>query len=234
MSVTANSYTTRILDLPSNERPRERLAHYGPAALSTPELLAIILRVGMEGRSAIHVAETLLRDFRGLSGLAKADFGQLCQQKGIGVAKAAQIQAALELGRRLLSEAPDAGIVIRSPQDAANLLTEMRFLEQEEVRLLLLNNRHSVTRQVMLYRGSLNQANIRVAEVFRRAIRENSKAIILAHNHPSGDPAPSPEDVQVTKQIVAAGELLDVAVLDHLIIGNPGFVSLKSRNLGFS
>ena len=230
---TNQSYHTRIQDLPDNERPRERLEHYGPTSLSTTELLAIILRVGTEGHSAIRLAEELLAQFHGLSGLAKADFGQLHAQKGIGPAKAAQIQAALELGRRLLSSTPIAQPAIHSPRDTANLLTDMRFLEQEEVRLLLLDNRHHVTRQYTLYRGSLNQANIRVAEVFRKAIRENSKAIILVHNHPSGNPAPSPDDIQVTRAIVAAGQLLGIELLDHIIIGNPNFVSLKERRLGF-
>lgn len=226
-------YHTRIQDLPDDERPRERLEHYGPTTLSSTELLAIILRVGTAGHSAIRLAEDLLSQFHGLSGLAKADFGQLRAQNGIGPAKAAQIQAALELGRRLLSSTPVEQPAIHSPRDTANLLTDMRFLEQEEVRLLLLDNRHRVIRQDTLYRGSLNQASIRIAEVFRSAIRENSKAIILVHNHPSGNPTPSPDDVQVTRTIVAAGKLLDIELLDHIVIGNPNFVSLKERRLGF-
>ncbi|MFC2016046.1 DNA repair protein RadC, partial [Chloroflexota bacterium] len=154
--------------------------------------------------------------------------------KGIGPAKVAQVKAALELGRRLLAEDPDERTQIRTPADAANLvMSEMSLLEQEHMRVMLLDTKNRVLASPTLYKGSLNTSLVRVGEIFREAIRANSAALIVVHNHPSGDPTPSPEDVAVTRQIVEAGKLLDVDVLDHLIIGQKKFVSLKERGLGF-
>ena len=223
-----------IRDLPSGERPRERLEHYGAGALSTSEVLAIILRVGTDGENAVRVAEKLLARYEGLPGLAQATIGELCQEKGVGPAKAIQIKAALELGRRLLVAAPHERPVIRSPADAANLLmAEMALLPQEHLRTVLLDTRNRVVGVPTIYVGSLNSAAVRVGEVFREAIRANSAAMIVIHNHPSGDPTPSPDDVQVTRMIVEAGTLLHIDVLDHLIIGRQRFVSMKERGLGF-
>jgi DNA repair protein RadC len=223
-----------IRDLPLAERPRERLMHYGAGALSTAELLAIVLRVGTGGESALHLAESLLVHFEGLPGLAQATVEELCQTRGLGEAKATQIKAALELGRRLLVAAPHDRPQVRSPADAANLLmAEMSLLAQEHLRTLLLDTRNRVLKTHTVYIGSLNTASVRVGEVFREAIRANCAALIVVHNHPSGDPTPSPEDVQVTRLIVEAGSLLQIDVLDHLIIGRQRFVSLKERGLGF-
>ncbi len=228
------TYRPMIRDLPSGERPRERLEHYGAGALSTSEVLAIILRVGTDGENAVRVAEKLLARYEGLPGLAQATIGELCQEKGVGPAKAIQIKAALELGRRLLVAAPHERPVIRSPADAANLLmAEMALLPQEHLRTVLLDTRNRVIGVPTIYVGSLNSAAVRVGEVFREAIRANSAAMIVIHNHPSGDPTPSPDDVQVTRMIVEAGTLLHIDVLDHLIIGRQRFVSMKERGLGF-
>jgi len=154
---------------------------------------------------------------------------------GVGEAKAAQIKAAIELGRRLTLESPEERPVITSPADAAGLVQyEMSALEQEELRVLLLDTRNRVQKISTVYRGSLNSSQVRVGEVFKEAIRSNAAAIIVVHNHPSGDPSPSPEDVAITRAIREAGELLDVKVLDHLVIGHGRFVSLKERGLGFS
>jgi DNA repair protein RadC len=154
--------------------------------------------------------------------------------KGIGEAKAVEIKAALELGRRLIASSPQEKPKISSPADAANLLmSEMSLLEQEHLRLLLLDTRNNVLASPTVYVGSLNTSVIRVAELFRAALKENAAAIIVAHNHPSGDPSPSPEDINVTKQIVKAGEIIDIEVLDHIIIGQQRFVSLKERGMGF-
>ena len=154
--------------------------------------------------------------------------------KGIGEAKAAQIKAALELGRRLQLAAPNERPQIRGPEDVANLLMlDMGLLEQEHLRTVLLDTKNNVLRVVNVYTGSLNTAVVRVGEVFREAIRANCAAIIVVHNHPSGDPTPSPEDVQVTETLVAAGKLLDIEVLDHVVIGRNRYVSLKERGLGF-
>ena len=148
--------------------------------------------------------------------------------------KVSQLKASLELGRRLLASAPEERAQIRSPADAANLLMlEMSMLEQEHLRVILLDTRNRILAIDTVYKGSLNSSVVRVGELFRGAIRRNAAAVIIAHNHPSGDPAPSPEDVTVTRQVVEAGKLLDVEVLDHIVIGRGRFVSLKERGLGF-
>lgn len=224
----------RIMDLAETERPRERLARLGPQALTSAELLAILLRVGVPGENAVQVGQRLLQNFGGLSGLHRADFGEVCGEHGIGPAKAAQIKAAIELGRRLTQISPEERPAIHSPEDAAALVQyEMSALEQEELRVILLDTRNRVLHISSVYRGSLNTSQVRIGELFRTAIRNNSAAVIVVHNHPSGDPAPSPDDVAVTRAIVQAGKLLDIEVLDHLVIGNGRFVSLKERGLGF-
>jgi len=227
-------YHPSIKDLPTTERPRERLERYGAGALSITELLAIILRTGIGGQNVLELSTSLLAQYGGLVGLARASFPELCETKGIGPAKVTQLKAALELGRRLLIATPEARPQVRSPADAANLLlAEMSLLEQEHLRTLLLDSKNHVLGSPTIYVGSINTSLIRVGEVFREAIKANCAAIIVAHNHPSGDPTPSPEDVAVTEQIVAAGKLLDIEVLDHLVIGHQRYVSLKERGLGF-
>lgn len=223
-----------IKDLPVQERPRERLARAGEGALSTAELLAIILRTGVGGESVLAMARRLLSKFDGLPGLARASFAELRAERGLGNAKTAQLKAALELGRRMLLATPEDRLVVRSPSDVAQLLmAEMAHLEQESFRVLYLDTRNRLLGSDTLYVGSLNASQIRVGEVFRDAVKRNCAAIIVAHNHPSGDPSPSPEDVEVTRQLTAAGELLSIEVLDHLIIGQQRFVSLRERGLGF-
>jgi DNA repair protein RadC len=229
-----NHYNPRMIDLPQDDRPRERLFARGPAALSNAELLAIILRTGVPDENVVRVSQRLLSTFGNLSGLAQASLAELTAARGLGPAKAAQVKAALELGRRLLVESPDQRPQVRSPADAANLLmSEMSLLEQEHLRVMMLDTKNRVLGTPTVYVGSLNTSMIRVGELFREAIRCNSASVIVAHNHPSGDPTPSPEDVAVTRQIAEAGKLLDVDVLDHLIIGRQRFVSLKERGLGF-
>ena len=226
-------YHPRIKELPSSERPRERLREYGPGSLSSSELLAIILRTGTASENVLSLAGRVLVRFGGLAGLARASFGELCAERGVGQAKAAQLKAALELGRRLVSTKPDERAVVHSPQDVANLLmAEMGFLDQEQLRVVLLNNKNHVISIAEVYRGSVSTSLIRTSEVFREAVRENCPAIIVVHNHPSGDPTPSPEDIRVTEQIVEAGKVLDIEVLDHLIIGQQRFVSLKEQGVG--
>ena len=166
-------YRLRIRELPAEERPRERLRDYGPGALSNAELLAIILRVGTATENAVRLAERLLAHFGGLPGLYRASFNELRNQHGLGEAKAAQLQAALELGKRLLSMSPEDRASVRSPQDVANLVQgEMALLEQEHLRVVLLNTRNQVLGMPELYRGSVNSAQVRVAEVLRPAVRE--------------------------------------------------------------
>ncbi len=232
MRDSRNSY--RITDLDSSDRPRERLLNLGATSLSNAELIAILLRAGIEGMNVLQLAQKLLLDLGGLTGLHQAPLEALCERRGIGPAKASQLKAAIELGRRLSIASPQERPVIQSPEDAASLLLyEMGALEQEHLRVLLLDTRNRVLRTVEVYRGSLNSSMIRIGEIFREAIRMNAAAIIVAHNHPSGDPTPSPEDVRVTKALVESGELMDIEVLDHLIIGKNRYVSLKSKGLGF-
>jgi DNA repair protein RadC len=227
-------YHPMIRDLPVDERPRERLQHYGPGALSNAELLAIMLRVGVEGMSAVALGQQLLARFSGLPGLAQASIDELCQVHGLGPTKAVQLKAALELGRRLLIAAPHDRPQIKSPADAANLvMLEMSLLDHEQLRVILLDTKNHVLGIETIYKGNVNTSVIRVGEVFREAIRRNCAAIIVVHNHPSGDPTPSPEDVRVTEQVSEAGKLLDIEVLDHLIVGQQRYVSLKERGLGF-
>ncbi|MFZ5810217.1 MAG: RadC family protein [Chloroflexota bacterium] len=224
----------RIADIPESERPRERLQKYGAGALSTAELLAILLRTGVRGESAVHVGQRLLKEFKGIGGLHRASVAELSEQRGIGGAKAAQIKAALELGNRMRLES-DERPVIHSPEDVFVLVDyEMSGLEQEELRVLLLDTRNRVLEIRSIVRGSLNSAQVRIGEVFREAVRVNAAAIIVVHNHPSGDPTPSAEDVALTRGIIQAGQLLDISVLDHLVVGKNRYVSLKERGLAFS
>lgn len=227
-------YVPMIRDMAEHDRPRERLIQIGAEVLSTAELLAIVLRTGSQGESVLRMAERLLIEFDHLPGLARATITELTAAKGVGEAKAAEIKAALEIGRRLVASAPEERPKVSSPDDAFHLLkSEMMFLDQEHLRLILLDTRNRVIRTPTIYVGSLNTSVIRVGELFRAAIRENAAAFIVAHNHPSGDPSPSPEDINVTRQIVQAGKLLDIDVLDHIIIGRNRFISLKQRGLGF-
>ena len=223
-----------VKSLPPAERPRERLLKAGPSALSDGELLAIILRTGLVGETVTELSNDLLAQFGGFWGLAQATVEQLSQRRGLKGAKVAQLKAALEIGRRM-REASAERPQVSSPDDAFRLLQfGMATLEQEEMWVLLLDTRNRlIGRPRPVYRGSLNSTSVRVGELFREAVRENAAAILVAHNHPSGDPTPSPEDVKITREIAAGGALLDVDLLDHLIVGRHGYVSLKQRRLGF-
>lgn len=225
--------TYRITDIAKSERPRERLARLGPKSLSNAELLAILIGSGVEGENAVQVAQRLLDTFAGVTGLHRANFVEVCAQRGIGTAKAAAMKAALELGFRMKLEIIDR-VIIQSPEDAAYLIVEeMSALEQEELWVMQLNTRNHYMSTDTVYRGSLNSSQVRVGELFKGAVRRNAATIIVAHNHPSGDPTPSPDDIAVTRAIIEAGNLLDIEVLDHLVIGGGKFVSLKQRGLGF-
>ena len=224
----------RITDLAVSERPRERLEKYGPTYLSTAELLAILLRVGVEGENAVQMAQRLLNKYGNVSGLHRAPFEEVVKERGLGPAKVAQIKAALELGNRMRLETQDERPSIHSPADAAALVQfEMSVLEQEELHVILLDTRNRVLKIEKVYRGSVNTSQVRIGELFKAAVRANAPALIVVHNHPSGDPTPSPDDIAITRAIVSAGKLLDIDVLDHLVIGQRNYVSLKERGLGF-
>jgi DNA repair protein RadC len=231
----APAYQPTILQMPANERPRERLREHGARYLNNAELVAILLRNGIAGENAISMAMRVIAEFDGLGGLARAGYAELKGQRGLSDAKTCEIMAALELGRRIASLAPEERTQISCPQDAANLVSaEMELLSQENLVVLLLNTRNQVVARRTIYVGTVNSSAVRPAEVLRPAIRENAPSMIVVHNHPSGDPAPSPEDVTVTRDLYAAGKLMDIELLDHLIIGQGGrFASLKEKELGF-
>jgi len=227
--------TYRIKDLSVDERPRERLERNGPEGLSKAELLAILLRVGVEGENSIQLGERILFELGGLRGIQRASFAEVCNIHGLGPAKAAQIKAAIELGRRLTLESPDLSGAISSPADAAELVRyEMQGLVQEQLWVILLDTRNRKIWIDKVYTGSLNSSMVRVGELFRAAIQRSAASVILVHNHPSGDPSPSPEDVSLTRAAVQAGKLMDIEVLDHLVIGHGNFVSMKEKSLGFA
>ncbi len=223
-----------IKEMDADERPREKLIKRGAASLSNAELLAIVLRVGRPGETVVELANRLLVQYGGWPGLMRADFNKLKGEKGLGEVKACELQAALEIGRRLLLAGPGERMQIRNPSDIANwLMLDMAGLEQEHLRVVLLNTKNQMIKMVELYRGSLNKSTVRLAELFKEAVRENAAAIIIAHNHPSGDPEPSTEDIVMTGKAVDAGRLMEVEVLDHLIIGEQRYISMKERRLGF-
>lgn len=223
-------YHLTIQNMPLDERPRERLRDCGPQALSTAELLAIILRTGTAGANAVAIAAKLLAKYGGLSGLMRAEFVELCSEFGVGEAKAAQIKAALEVGRRLGTLPGETKYQVKSPADAAQLvMQDMMYLDHEQLRILTLDTKNKVVENISLYRGTVNSSVLRAAEVFRPAVVRNCPAVIVCHNHPSGDPAPSPEDILVTQQLVEAGRHLDIELVDHLVIGHQRFVSLKEQ-----
>jgi len=226
------TYRPLIRDLPSEERPRERLRLRGPSGLSNAELLAILLRTGSAGENVVALATRLLARFEGLPGLAQTGFTQLCTERHVGEAKAAQLLAALELGRRVVSVQPDQRTEIRSAEDVWALVgAEMALLQQEELRVVLLNTRSQVMRVEAIYRGGVHSVVVRIADLFRDAIRESCPSMIVVHNHPSGDPKPSNEDVSLTKQLVEVGNLLGIEVLDHVVIGRGPPASLQALGL---
>ena len=216
-----------IKEWPVLDRPRERMRSLGPGALATRELLAILIGSGGGGRSAVDVASGLMRHSESsLRRLATMPVGEIERLPGVGPALAARISAALELGRRLAREGPEERPRIRGPRDVYDRCApEMRDLAQEEFRLLLLSTQHAVTREVVVTRGVLDASVVHPREVFRVAIAENAAAVLLVHNHPSGDPAPSPEDRTVTRQLAEAGRVIGIPIVDHVVIGDGRFVS---------
>lgn len=219
-----------LRDLPHEERPRERMMHYGAESLSQAELLAILLRTGAHRESAILIAQRLLSRAGGLRGLADLSIEELTTINGIGPAKAVQLKAGIELGRRMANSRLTEPVIIRSPQDAAEILTEqLRYLQKEHFICLFLNTKNHVIAQETLSMGSLNASIVHPREVFRAAMKCSSAAIICAHNHPSGDPTPSPEDISLTARLMQAGEIVGIDVLDHLVIGDSSYVSLKEK-----
>ena len=223
-----------LRELPLAERPRERLELRGPGGLAAAELIGLLWGSGGRGRSAVDLAEDALSRFEGLTGLARASGLELEAIPGVGAVKAAQLQAAFELGRRLLADWPTGRWAVRSPRDVADrLVLQMGRLEREELRVVVLNTKNVVLRVVTAYQGNVSASLVRVGELFRDAVRLTAASVILVHNHPSGDPTPSPDDLHLTAEALAAGRLLDIAVLDHLVIGHDAYVSMRDRGIAF-
>lgn len=226
--------TTVIRELPPEARPRERLLADGAENLGTRDLIALLLRTGTPGQSALHLADRLLSRFGGLRGLVRARPEELAAAPGVGLAKAAVLLAAFELGRRAHGPDPAERPVIRGAREAADAVrSRLAGRDQEHFCVILLNARHELIGIVETSRGGLNAASVAAREVFREAVRRSAHAVILAHNHPSGNPEPSPEDARLTSALRDAGSLLGIGVLDHIVVGDGRFVSLRERGLGF-
>ncbi|GGD54586.1 RadC family protein [Paenibacillus nasutitermitis] len=219
-----------LKDVPNEDRPRERLMTVGAEALSHAELLAILLRTGTRSESAVLLASRILKECGSLYGLVDMSIDELTAIRGIGPAKAVQLRAGIELGRRLARSQQNETFTIRKPSDAANfMMEELRYLKKEHFVCLFLNTKNHVIHHETLSVGTLNASLVHPREVFRAAIKCSSASIICMHNHPSGDPTPSPEDITLTRRLVEAGELVGIDVLDHLVIGDNRFISLKEQ-----
>ena len=225
-------YHARIKDMPTDQRPRERLMREGVRALSDPELLAIILRTGYSRKSALALATDGLSIFAGLKNLVQAGVEEMSSVKGMGPVKAAQLKAALEIGRRVATISESTRPSIKGPEDAAVMvMEEMRHLDREHFCALLLNTKHQVLARETISVGTLNSSVVHPRELFKAAIKKSAAAVILVHNHPSGDPSPSREDREITRRLQDAGSIIGIEVLDHIIIGDNKFCSFKEKGL---
>ncbi|GGA85937.1 UPF0758 protein YsxA [Ornithinibacillus halotolerans] len=225
-----NTSNVMIKDVPKEDRPRERLLTLGASHLSNQELIAILLGSGTKNESVMDLANRLLMHFEGLKLLKDATIEELTAIKGIGKAKGVLILSALELGKRLSQYKPNERYVIRSPEDGADyVMEEMRNLNQEHFVAIFLNTKNQIIHRQTIFIGSLNASIVHPREVFREAVKRSAASIIVAHNHPSGDPTPSQEDIHVTRRLVESGKMIGIELLDHLIIGDRKFVSLKEK-----
>jgi len=233
MSGPQSQRALTIRELPRSERPRERLIDLGAQALSSAELLAIVLGSGGLRQSALQLGQSLLVQAGGsLRRIAMQPVAALTAQAGVGMARAATVHAALELGRRMAAESREDGAPVRSPRDVVELFeARLEDLPVEEFHVAVLDSQHRLERDIMVTRGILNSSLVHPREVFREAIAERAAAIILVHNHPSGDPTPSADDRVVTEQLVAAGRLLDIPVHDHVIVGRGRYTSFAEAGL---
>lgn len=222
-----------IKDLPISERPREKLYSYGAEYLSNAELLAIIIRTGHKEDTAVAVAERILRmDNRGLAHLSEVSLEELTKIKGIGKCKAAQILAAIEIGKRLNRWTADSKIKVNSPIVLAELvMDDMRYLKKEHFDIAILDTKNQILAIENISIGTLNASIVHPRDVFNAAIKKSANSIILIHNHPSGDPYPSNEDINITNRLIEVGNLIGIKVLDHIIIGDNRYISFKEKNL---
>ena len=220
----------KIKDIPRPDRPREKLIKKGPKALKKEELLAIILRTGLKGKNAIQVANDILIKY-GNKKFLLASYQELRNIKGVGPTKAAQILAAIELGSRLFKEKPEQEIYIHSPEDTIKIISGLKNNKKENFVALYLDARNKLIYQETISIGSLNASIVHPREVFEPAIQYLAAQIILAHNHPSGDPEPSTEDLAITKRLVESGKILGIEITDHIILAKNGFISFKAKRL---
>jgi DNA repair protein RadC len=226
--------TFTLKEVAPDDRPRERLLNHGTAALSNSDLIAILLNTGTAAETVTVLAQRLLAEHGGLLGLMKLDAADLAGIHGLGPAKAAKLKAALEIASRVAALGPEERPRISAPDDVINLVgLEMSTLDQEQLRVVMLDTKNRVLAIRMVYQGSVNQAQVRIGEVFREAIRHNAASVVVVHNHPSGDPTPSAADVSLTAELAKAGDLLGIDLLDHLIVGRGRHSSLKRLGLGF-
>lgn len=225
-------YHTKMKDIPNEQRPRERLIREGSGVLSDAELLAIILRTGSADKSAMVLSAEILSRFSGFKNLVQAEVEELSSVKGMGLVKAAQLKAALEIGIRLARSTEELLPTIKGPDDAANLvMEEMRHYDREYFCALLLNTKNKVIAKKTISIGTLNASVVHPRELFKTAVKKSASAIILIHNHPSGDPTPSREDREVTRRLKDAGEIIGIEILDHIIIGDNIFISFKDKGM---
>jgi DNA repair protein RadC len=212
---------------PEEERPRERLLKNGPQSLSDAHLLAVILRTGDGGKSAVDLGIEMINSFEGLAGIENATVGEILKIKGIGSAKAAQVKAAFELGRRLAEEPRRKGPAFLSGKDVfGHYRHRLRDLKKEVFHCVLLDVKNKVLKELRASEGTLTNSLIHPREAFRDAIRESAASVIFVHNHPSGDPSPSQEDIRITERLVEAGDIVGIKVLDHVIIGEENYSSM--------
>lgn len=221
-----------ITSLPANERPREKLKNHGVKALSNAELLAILLRTGTKNESALSLSYKILSQNDGIRSLANAGVTDLNKISGIGLAKASQLIAAVELGKRIAQYSYNEDIYVKRPQDAADMLMEeMRYYKKEHIKIIMLNVKCKVIGVEEISIGSLNSSLAHPREIFIPAVKNSSANIILIHNHPSGDPTPSKDDIEITRRVYEAGKILGIELYDHIIIGDGVFISIKEKSL---
>ncbi|MGB9934193.1 RadC family protein [Thermodesulfovibrio yellowstonii] len=220
-----------VKEWPETERPRERLIKYGAEALSDAQLLAIVLRTGSNGKTVIDTAIELLQRFGGLRGLEDASISDLKNFKGLGIAKIAQIKASFELGKRALSEKVQEQIFNSAETVYNYFFPSLNGLKKEVFITLLVDTKLRLLREVKVSEGTLNQSLIHPREIFKEAVKESAYALILIHNHPSGDPTPSEQDIEITKKLKKASEILEIPILDHVIIGSGKYFSMKERGV---
>ena len=226
------TYSSAVRELPAEDRPRERLARLGPEALRDAELIAMIIRSGTREMGAVALAERVLQHFDGLRGLARASVEEIQQVKGMGTVKALEIKAAIEIGKRLAVHTAERRTRIRDASDVADMLmVRMKDYETEEFKALLMNTKNEVIKLADISSGGLDAAPAMPRDVFRQAVRDGAHAVIVCHNHPSGDPEPSRDDIALTKRLAESAQLLGIRFLDHIVFGDGRYISLKERNL---